>query len=138
MRITPIAYRAPQLFAALIVLLLGGCATDDAAPMVTQTIPSNGDRHVDPALSELSVTFNEQMQDRNWSWVYENKGSFPQIAGEPNYVDNLTRNVLPVRLEPNKEYVVWINAANFANFKDQAGNPAVPYKLTFRTSPADG
>ncbi len=101
------------------------------------TIPAAGDVQVDPGLSELSVTFSEQMKDGNWSWVYESKGTFPEMTGEPHYVDNLTTNVLPVRLEPNKEYVVWINAAKFNNFKDTAKNPAVPYKLTFKTGPAD-
>ena len=101
-----------------------------------QTVPANGDRAVDPALSELSVTFSERMRDGNWSWVYENKESFPQMLGHPRFVDDLTTNVLPVRLEPNKEYVVWVNSAEFTNFRDEAGNSAPPFKLMFRTGPA--
>jgi hypothetical protein len=41
--------------------------------------------------------------------------------------------VLPVKLEPGKRYVIWINTAKFRNFKDRNGNPAEPYKLVFTT-----
>ena len=58
------------------------------------------------------------------------------MLGHPRYEDELTRNILPVRLEPNKEYVVWVNSANFTNFKDTAGNPAPPFRFTFSTGPA--
>jgi len=40
---------------------------------------------------------------------------------------------LPVKLEPNKEYVIWINTSNLKNFKDKSGNPALPFKFTFKT-----
>ena len=112
------------------------CAADDTAPTVLRTVPENGARDVDPTLSELSVTFSERMRGGNWSWVYENKESFPRMLGHPRFVDDLTRNVLPVRLEPNKDYVVWLNSDQFTNFKDEAGNSAPPFKLTFRTGPA--
>ena len=112
------------------------CAADDTQPTVLRTVPENGARDVDPTLSELSVTFSERMRNGNWSWVYENKASFPQMLGHPRFVDDLTRNVLPVRLEPNKDYVIWLNSDQFTNFKDEAGNPALPFKLTFRTRPA--
>lgn len=119
------------------IFILAGCAADDMPPTVLQTVPANGDREVDPALSELSVTFSERMQDGNWSWVYETEESFPTMLGHPRFVDDLTKNILPVRLEPNKEYVVWVNSAKFTNFRDEAGNSAPPFKLTFSTGPAD-
>ena len=138
MRLNPIASDARILIVPIIVSLLAGCGGNDVAPSVLETVPANGDRQVDPGLSELSVTFSEEMKDGNWSWVYENEGTFPEMTGQPRYLDGLTRNVLPVRLEPNKEYVVWINGSKFTNFKDKSGNPVVPFKLTFRTAPADG
>lgn len=139
MRITQMAFSsAPRLVLVLLMLQLAGCSSDNVPPSVLQTTPENGDRGVDPQLSELSVTFSEEMQDGNWSWVYESENTFPEMTGQARYTDATTRNVLPVRLEPNKEYVVWINAEKFSNFRDKAGNSVIPYKLTFKTGPTDG
>ena len=109
------------------------CAADDVPPKVVGTVPATGDRSVDPSLTAMSVTFDEPMRDGNWSWAYTTKETFPETTGQPSYQDNYTRNVLPVRLEPNTEYEVWINSAKFTGFKDQAGNPSQPYKLVFKT-----
>jgi len=106
---------------------------DTKAPRVIETFPLNGSADVDPSLSEISVTFNEQMMDGNWSWAYTNKNEFPNIKGQPYYTGNNTKNNLPVILGPNKEYVIWINSEKFKNFKDIAGNPALPFKFTFKT-----
>ncbi len=57
-------------------------------------------------------------------------------TGSPRYEDDLTRNILPVGLEPNKEYVVWVNSADFTNVTDDAGNPASSFRFTFSTGPA--
>ncbi len=111
------------------------CTTDNVPPKVISTVPANGDQSVDPSLSTLSVTFSEPMMDGNWSWAYTTKETFPETTGQPIYEDNHTKNVLPVRLAPNKEYEIWINSRRFHNFKDKAGNPSEPYKLVFKTGP---
>ncbi len=69
------------------------------------------------------------MLDKTWSWCYKDKDKFPQTTGQPYYTENSTKNVLPVRLVPNKEYIIWINTESFKNFKDKAGNPAEPYNI---------
>ena len=138
MRLSSITCSASSLIVVLAALQLVGCGGDDVPPSVVRTTPVNGDIDVDPGVSELSVTFSEEMQDGNWSWVSESETSFPQMTGQPRYVDNRTRNVLPVRLEPDKEYIVWINGAKFSNFRDKAGNPVIPFKLTFKTGAAGG
>ena len=56
-----------------------------------------------------------------------------QVAGQAYYEKNMTKNVLPVKSEPNGERVIWINWSKDNNFKDQGGNPAVPFKFTFKT-----
>ena len=123
-----------SLTAVVLLLLLSGCgAKDNLPPKVIGTNPQNGAQNVDPSLTEISVTFNEPMMDKSWSWCYEEKDKFPQMTGQPYYTENNTKNVLPVRLEPNKEYVIWINTVNFKNFKNKTGNPAEPYKFTFET-----
>ena len=126
---------APTIAATLATILsLSACAGDDQSPTVLSTTPANGALKVDPATTQISVTFSEPMRDSNWSWVYESKDSFPQLDGDPRFENGYTTNVITVTLELGKDYVIWINSQQFYNFKDQAGNAAIPYKLTFRTA----
>ena len=106
---------------------------DTEAPTVISTTPPNGSQDVSPDTTEISVTFSEAMMDKSWSWAYEQQDKFPQITGDPGYDASFTINTLPVILEPNKEYEIWINTSQFKNFADKAGNPATPYKLMFKT-----
>jgi hypothetical protein len=106
---------------------------DRTPPRVVTTSPLNGTQDVDPALTKLSVTFNEPMQDGSWSWAYADKNQFPDMTGQPYYLDGNTKNILPVKLEPNKDYVIWLNTSRFQNFKNQRGVPSAPFKLAFRT-----
>ncbi len=129
--ISPMKKRPTTVLATVWLLL--ACAGDTTPPKVVSTVPANGDQSVDPSLSTLSVTFDEAMTDGNWSWAYTTKETFPEMTGPPRYEDGYTKNVLPVRLEPNKEYEVWLNSSKFKNFKDKAGNPLAPYKLVFKT-----
>ena len=103
------------------------------APNVIETFPVTGSTDVDPSITEISVTFDEPMMDGSWSWAYSNKDMFPEMNGQPYYQPGHTKNVLPVKLESNKEYEVWINTDQFRNFKDQSGNSAIPFRLVFKT-----
>lgn len=116
------------------VLSSVSCAeTDSVQPSVVKTFPTTGSTDVDPTLSEISVVFSEPMTDGNWSWAYTNKDKFPEMTGQPYYMPGLTKNILPVKLEPNREYEIWINSEKFNNFKDQAGNSATPFRFVFKT-----
>lgn len=120
--------------AAVTVLMALGCGgADTAPPTIVSTNPANGATDVDPSLAEISVTFSEPMTDGNWSWCYDKKEEFPTKTGEPYYVDNRTKNVLPVKLEPNKQYIIWLNSQKFTNFKDEAGNALKPHRFVFKT-----
>ncbi len=122
------------VIAIIVVLTTFGCKGNDITPpTVVTTSPPNGSQDVDPNLTEISVTFSEAMMDKSWSWAYEQKDEFPTITGDPNYDGSYTINTLPVKLESNKEYVIWINTSKSSNFVDKAGNPAAPYKLVFKT-----
>ena len=119
----------------LILIVTGlACAQGDSKPpRVVSTFPQNGSQDVDPSIKEITVTFNEEMMDGNWSWAYDDKNKFPQIIGQAYYTDNNTKNILPVKLEANKEYIIWINSADWQNFKNKNGVPAVPFRFTFKT-----
>jgi hypothetical protein len=95
------------LFILLLVLISfsAACAEKDTKPpRVVSTSPTNGSRDVNPSINEISVTFDKE-----------------------------TKNVLPVKLEPNKEYIIWINSMKHKNFKDKSGNSSIPFKFTFKT-----
>ena len=106
---------------------------DSKAPTVIATFPPNGSTDVDPLVNEISVTFDEEMMDGNWSWAYTNIDQFPEMTDQPYYTEKFTKNILPVKLESNKEYEIWINSEKFKNFKDKAGNPAIPFLWVFKT-----
>jgi|AMFO01.1.fsa_nt_gi hypothetical protein len=106
----------------------------DYAPVVVKTVPQAGDQAVDPSLTEIRVTFSADMQDEAWSWVQDSADTYPQTTGDPYYEHSRT-NVLPVQLEPDHTYVIWLNSANYQNFQDKNGNTAVPYQLAFHTAP---
>lgn len=127
--------RTIQLFIMLSLFIASiACAErDTTAPRVIETFPLNGSTDVDPSLNEISVTFNEQMTDGNWSWAYTKKEDFPRTKGQAYYTENYTKNNIPVILEPNKEYIIWVNSEKFKNFKDKSGNSALPFRFTFKT-----
>lgn len=116
-----------------VLLAATAWAGDVEPPVVVGTTPAAGTADVDPGLTAITVTFSEPMQDKSWSWVYESEDSFPEMAGDPSFDPGFTTCTLPVKLEPGKAYVIWINSDKFNYFKDMAGNPATPYKLTFST-----
>jgi RNA polymerase sigma-70 factor (ECF subfamily) len=115
-----------------------GAATNDELfqpfpPIVLKTIPATGATDVDPALTEIRVTFSKEMQNGSWSWVTLDKERFPEITGKVRYEKDRRTCVLPVKLEPGKNYAISVNSQRFANFRDTEGNRAVPYMLLFRT-----
>ncbi len=104
-----------------------------ARPVVVKTVPEAGSDAVDPALTEIKVTFSKAMTDGSWSWATVSAGTFPQMDGKPRYEADKKTAVLPVKLEPGKDYAIWVNTDKFRNFKDADGRPGVPYLLVFRT-----
>lgn len=108
-----------------------------APPVVVEMSPDNGDIDVDPATTELRVTFDQPMTQRGLS-VVGGGDSFPEIMGTPRWVDPQTI-VVPIRLRPNHEYWLSINNQAYQNFKSATGESAVPYPVRFRTGGgADG
>jgi predicted Ser/Thr protein kinase len=108
-------------------------AIPQAPPVVIRTIPESGVANVDPALSEIRVTFSSPMEDGSWSWSAWGEENFPETTGQPSYSPDGRTCVLPVKLEPGKVYALWLNSEHFHNFTDREGQSAVPYLLIFET-----
>jgi RNA polymerase sigma factor (sigma-70 family) len=105
-----------------------------AAPVVVKTVPQAGDTQVDAAkVTEIQVTFSKDMADKSWSWSQISDETFPKLSGKPHYEADKRTCVLPVKLEPGKTYVLWLNPPKFQGFRDADGKPAVFYPLVFQT-----
>jgi len=103
-------------------------------PVVVKTVPQSGDTEVDPSINEIRVTFSKPMKNGSWSWSQISDETYPKATGKPGYEADGKTCVLPVKLEPGKTYVVWLNSAKFGNFRDTDGQSAVPYLLVFETA----
>lgn len=102
-------------------------------PVVVKTVPEAGTTDADPGLTEIKVTFSKEMRDGTWSWAFVNRNAFPPTSGKPKYLEDKRTCVLPVKLQPGKTYALWVNTQGATNFKDAAGQSAVPYLLVFKT-----
>jgi len=106
-------------------------------PVVVKTVPMSGDTAVDAArVTEIRVTFSKEMMDKSWSWSEISPDSKLPVTGEVKYDADGKTCIAPVKLEPGKTYVSWINSQKFGNFKDKDGRSAVPYLLVFETKKA--
>jgi Bacterial Ig-like domain len=111
-------------------------SVEDFPPVVVETVPRSGTTNVDAKTNrDIRVTFSKPMTDGDWSWVRVSEETFPRTRGKPHYDQSHKTCVLPVDLEPGKTYAIWLNTDKFQNFKDDKGQPAVPYLLVFETKP---
>ena len=122
------------LLAVLSPVFAADISLETAPPVVVKTVPMAGATDVDPTLTEIKVTYSKAMQDGSWSWSTWGEENYPETTGQPHYLRDARTCVLPVKLQPNKFYAIWLNSDKFKNFKDASGRPAVPYLLTFTTA----
>ncbi len=104
-------------------------------PHVVAFDPPLGATNVDPARTVLAVTFDRAMDREGWAWVIEDKSTAPDI-GESSWDAAVRTNSAPVKLEPGKTYVVWINSPQYSYFKDPQGRTATPVRWSFTTRSA--
>ncbi len=104
-------------------------------PHVVAFDPPLGATNVDPARTVLAVTFDRAMDREGWAWVIEDKSTAPDI-GESSWDAAVRTNSAPVKLEPGKTYVVWINSPQYSYFKDPQGRTATPVRWSFTTRAA--
>ena len=124
-----------ELFLSTTVLVASAeeLTVASAPPVVVSTEPRAGQTDVAPGINEIRVTFSRPLRDGSWSWVKLSDTSFSKTTGNPHFLDNQRICVLPVSLEPEKTYAMWLNRPPFENFQDQDGHKAVPYLLVFET-----
>jgi hypothetical protein len=123
-----------HLFAAALGALLFASAVAAAPPQVAKAAPDDGDAAVDPATTEIVVTFDQAMSPGGMSVVGGGE-AFPEITDRPSW-RNARTFVIPVKLQPDHDYRLSINSDRFTNFKNAAGDSAVPYPIAFHTAGA--
>lgn len=105
------------------------------SPQIVKMEPANGATDVDAdAVKELRVTFDRDMDTSGFSWTGGGE-TFPETTGKPKWINKRTC-VLPVKLKPDWNYRLGINARDFKNFKSKSGIPVTPVAYTFSTSAA--
>lgn len=114
-------------------VMLGAAWVTAAAPKVVQTVPEAGAVDVPLTVTEIRVTFDQDMSQGGFSFA-GGGDDFPEVTGRPHWIDARTC-VLPVKLKSGWEYHLSFNSTRARNFKNLAGESAEPYPLTFKTKP---
>ena len=109
-----------------------GVGSAQAPPRIVATSPAVGATEVDPALTEITVTFDQDMA-AGFSWT----GSGPDYPMSPEGAKARWRDrrtcVLPVKLEAGRYYRVGINSTSYRNFKNVRDVAAEPSAIYFAT-----
>ena len=111
-------------------------AAEPAPPKIIATSPAAGATDVDPSLTEITVTFDQDMS-RGMSWT----GGGPDFPSTPQgkkaqWKDKRTC-ALPVKLDAAHYYRVGINASSYQNFRSARGAAVEPSAIFFTTQGAD-
>ena len=106
-------------------------------PTVVATLPETGINGADPALREIRVTFDQDMDTRGFA--FSGDIFYPDVVGTAIWLDSRTCS-LPVALVPGRFYRVGVNLGRSKDFQSLDGTKANPYILYFTTvgaSPED-
>ena len=103
-------------------------------PMIAASSPEVGAQNVDPATTEIRVTFDQDMHSAGYSWTGSGK-YYPETTGRPRWEDRRSC-VLPVALEAGHAYRVGINSTSHKNFRSVGGTPAANQVIWFTTQGA--
>lgn len=93
----------------------------------------NNSQDVSPDVKEITVVFSRPLNGRNTGVDYGDLGeeAFPKgPLGGRYWSEDLTSWTLPVELEPNKTYQIYISN----NFRTADGLPLKPFLIEFKTS----
>ena len=102
-------------------------------PKVVKFEPAHGADSVDPATTQIRITFDLPM-GAGMSWV----GSGPEF---PKLIEGKTATwstdklscTLPVTLEPNHKYTIVVNSLDHNNFQSEYGVQVAPVAYSFKT-----
>jgi hypothetical protein len=99
-------------------------------PKVVSTMPGTGISDADPAIREIHVTFDQDMDTRGFA--FSGEMHYPTVVGSAIWLDSRTCS-LPVALAPGRFYRVGVNLGPSKDFQSPGGTKACPYILYFAT-----
>lgn len=108
-------------------------AATQTAPEIHSSNPAIGASEIDPGLTAITVTFDQDMKG-GFSWTGGGE-LYPETTGKPRWIDKRTCE-LPVKLVEGRVYRVGINSKSFKNFCGENGIPARDRVLYFATKGA--
>ncbi|MFV1963943.1 MAG: M56 family metallopeptidase [Pirellulaceae bacterium] len=112
-----------------------GDVSSVGAPRIVATSPTAGATDVDPAITEITATFDHDMGE-GFSWTGGGEDFPPSPTGKKAHWRDKRTCVLPVELKAARYYRVGINSKSFQNFQSAAGRPAKPSAIYFATAGA--
>ena len=103
-------------------------------PVVIETWPPAGSTNDIDTLSEITVTYSEDMGG-GYSWVTDHTQNAyrPPHNGDIYWQNDRTCVYTLQPLVRNRKYAIWMNRDVYINFKNTDRIPAVPYLLVFYT-----
>lgn len=104
-------------------------------PRIVATSPVIGATEVDPGVTEITVTFNQEMGG-GMSWTGGGPEFPPSPGGQKAQWRDTRTCVLPVKLEAGHYYRVGINSTSYQNFSSAHGLAARPSAIYFTTQGA--
>lgn len=103
------------------------------APSLVSISPENGAKNVDPATTELVITFSKPMT--GMAICMADSGIPPQFISAA-YDDSRTVLTVEVQLKPDSEYRLWLNRNANKNFASSDGGVLPDTEYVFYTGPA--
>ncbi len=104
------------------------------APIVTSTVPANGQVNVNPNIQEIRINFNQPMDVATFYWpIQTTDPNLPLLLRDPYWTNGNRTLVLPVKLTPVMRYSIPLNVTN-VTFRNTVGAPLQPGYLRFQTS----
>ena len=102
-------------------------------PKVAKFEPANDADSVDPATTQIRITFDIPM-GAGMSWVGSGPEFPPPTKGQKaTWSSDKLTCTLPVSLEPNHKYVIGVNSLDHNNFQSESGVQVTPVSYTFKT-----
>ncbi len=103
-------------------------------PKIVEITPPNGAQKVDPGLKFIKIKFNQEMSRGGRAVVTLNPEKQIPVDGKIHWDKTGTTFIIPVKLEPNHEYLTSLNTAEFIGFFSKKGEPLAPYRYSFSTN----
>jgi hypothetical protein len=119
-----ISWRAPDLYKLY----------EDSRPRVVSATPENGARDVDPARTDIVLTFDRPMRT-GYSLSSGATAPLPKLV-RLGWDETGTIFTIECRLEPGKNYELRFNPANSGSFASAEGYALRQYTIAFRTADA--